>query len=144
MDVENWLFDWFEKNTPAKKHEISKKLGENYFAAGIYDKAESILFETSQQSDRTRFKELDSLFKVGKKETVDLLGHIESKMITLENQRTQKQEREWVLQRRDGLVELFSFAQDSKEFEEARKKLTSLHPDLQDDIHTIIKYNNMI
>lgn len=37
MDVENWLFDWFEKNTPAKKHEISKKLGENYFKNGWLD-----------------------------------------------------------------------------------------------------------
>ena len=37
MDVENWLFDWFEKNTPAKKHEISKKLSENYFENGWLD-----------------------------------------------------------------------------------------------------------
>ncbi len=37
MDVENWLFDWFEKNTPAKKHEISKKLSENYFKNGWLD-----------------------------------------------------------------------------------------------------------
>ncbi|KFM15072.1 D-alanine--poly ligase subunit 2 protein [Marine Group I thaumarchaeote SCGC AAA799-O18] len=37
MDVENWLFDWFEKNTPAKKYEISKKLGENYFDNGWLD-----------------------------------------------------------------------------------------------------------
>ena len=37
MDVENWLFDWFEKNTPAKKHEISKKLAENYFKNGWLD-----------------------------------------------------------------------------------------------------------
>jgi len=37
LDVENWLFDWFEKNTPAKKHEISKKLGENYFENGWLD-----------------------------------------------------------------------------------------------------------
>ena len=37
MDVENWLFDWFEKNTPAKKHEISKNLDENYFENGWLD-----------------------------------------------------------------------------------------------------------
>tara|TARA_B100000508_G_scaffold38790_1_gene30407 strand:- start:65 stop:307 length:243 start_codon:yes stop_codon:yes gene_type:complete len=37
LDVENWLFDWFEKNTPAKKHEISKKLSENYFKNGWLD-----------------------------------------------------------------------------------------------------------
>lgn len=37
MDVENWLFDWFEKNTPAKKHEISKNLDKNYFGNGWLD-----------------------------------------------------------------------------------------------------------
>ena len=37
MDVENWLFDWFEKNTSAKKDEISKNLDENYFDNGWLD-----------------------------------------------------------------------------------------------------------
>ena len=37
MDIENWLFDWFEKNTAAKKNEISKNLDENYFNNGWLD-----------------------------------------------------------------------------------------------------------
>ena len=37
MDIENWLFDWFEKNTSAKKNEISKNLDENYFDNGWLD-----------------------------------------------------------------------------------------------------------
>ena len=37
MDIENWLFDWFEKNTSAKKDEISKNLDENYFDNGWLD-----------------------------------------------------------------------------------------------------------
>ena len=86
---------------------------------------------------------LDSLFKIGKKEVVDLVGSIETKMITLENQRVQKEEREWVLQRRDGLVELFLLENGSEEFKKKRDALVALHPDLQDDIQTIIKYNAM-
>ena len=37
MDIENWLFDWFEKNTFAKKDEISKNLEKNYFDSGWLD-----------------------------------------------------------------------------------------------------------
>lgn len=139
--------DGYKENVFMSKETVTKALYE--YAYKLYrdaDTQEDLEIAKSIIYDKrvdTKGKELDSLFNIGKKETVDLLGHIESKMITLENQKVQKQEREWVLQRRDGLVDLFSLPQDSKEFEEARKKLTSLHPDLQDDIHTIIKYNNM-
>ena len=37
MDIKSWLFDWFEKNTFAKKDEISKNLEKNYFDSGWLD-----------------------------------------------------------------------------------------------------------
>ena len=37
MDIKSWFFDWFEKNTLAKKDEISKNLDENYFDNGWLD-----------------------------------------------------------------------------------------------------------
>jgi len=96
--------------------------------------AKSIIYDKRLD---TKGNELDSLFKIGKKETVDLLGSIESKMVSLESQSYQKIEREYVSERRDLIVELIATDDEAR-----KKELLAVMKEKHGDLFTT--YNAVI
>ena len=125
--------DGYKENVFMSKETVTKALYE--YAYKLFSDAEtqeeleiakSIIYDKRVD---TKGKELDSLFNIGKKETVQLLGSIEKKMITLENQRYQNDERAYVSERRDLIVELIATTDDAKR-KELLKTLETKHGDL--------------
>ena len=97
--------------------------------------AKSIIYDKRVDA---KGNELDSLFSIGKKETVQLLGSIEKKMVTLENQRYQNDERAYVSERRDLIVELIATTDDARKTE-LLKTLETKHGDLYTTYNQILQ-----
>ena len=133
--------DGYKENQFISKETANKAMYE--YAYKLYTDAEtqedleiakSIIYDKRVDA---KGNELDSLFSIGKKETVQLLGSIEKKMITLENQRYQNDERAYVSERRDLLINIIN-ADNEEEKKKFLKTLEETHPDLYTTYNQIV------
>jgi len=133
--------DGYKENQFISKETANKAMYE--YAYKLYSDAEtqeeleiakSIIYDKRVDA---KGNELDSLFSIGKKETVQLLGSIEKKMITLENQNETNRERKYVQERRDLLINIFN-ADNEVEKAKFLKTLEQTHPDLYTTYNQIV------
>ena len=133
--------DGYKENQFISKETANKAMYE--YAYKLYSDAEtqeeleiakSIIYDKRVDA---KGNELDSLFSIGKKETVQLLGSIEKKMITLENQNETNRERKYVQERRDLLINIFN-AENEVEKAKFLKTLEQSHPDLYTTYNQIV------
>ena len=81
---------------------------------------------------------LPSLLDTGKKEYSTLIGQIESKMISLESWSNTKTERKYLLDRRNGLIDIFAM-EDGDERRKAIEVFTKAYPESASTIALIAK-----
>jgi len=135
-NVEGYKENVFISKETANKamYEYAYKLYSDAETQEELEIAKSIIYDKRVDA---KGNELDSLFSIGKKETVQLLGSIEKKMITLESQEYQKNERLYVSERRDLLINIFN-ADNEAEKAKFLKTLEETHPDLYTTYNQIV------
>ena len=135
-NVEGYKENVFISKETANKamYEYAYKLYSDAETQEELEIAKSIIYDKRVDA---KGNELDSLFSIGKKETVQLLGSIEKKMITLENQNETNRERKYVQERRDLLINIFN-AENEVEKAKFLKTLEQTHPDLYTTYNQIV------
>ena len=135
-NVEGYKENVFISKETANKamYEYAYKLYSDAETQEELEIAKSIIYDKRVDA---KGNELDSLFSIGKKETVQLLGSIEKKMITLENQNETNRERKYVHERRNLLINIFN-AENEVEKAKFLKTLEETHPDLYTTYNQIV------